>query len=69
MVSSETQSAVLCFCNENYLGHSLIAKDLGFSLSNFEIGSTFQGAMKEFRIYETAMAAETFTRNTNSKML
>lgn len=47
---------------------TISGKKLDFALNNFEIGSTLTAKMKEFKIYEVAMGAETFTHSTESKI-
>lgn len=47
---------------------TIIGKSLQFGLINFEIGNTLTGKLKEFKIYEVALGAESFMHSTNSNI-
>lgn len=60
---------VVCFCNQQQVyEETIIGKSLQFGLINFEIGNTLTGKLKEFKIYEVALGAESFMHSTNSNI-
>ena len=67
MLANNDSTLIMYFCNQSEVGDDTIAKTLNFSLDNFEIGTDYRGKMKEFKIYEIPMGAESFTHNTYSK--
>ena len=65
---TNVRTLVQLYCNNAYEDTTSLLATFA-STDNFYIGNGFYGLMKDFKIFQMALGAETFTHSTSSKPL